>query len=80
MASSLRLQQERTWRKNFLWISSTISILVILITFLSREGFAHHAKEYIIIESYETTHEKEVGVINQFDYFKPDLDHPSEDN
>jgi hypothetical protein len=42
--------------------------------------FSHHAREWLIIESYETTHEGEVMSLNSFDYFKPDTARPSEDH
>ncbi|HHT9119213.1 MAG TPA: hypothetical protein ACFYD3_01535 [Candidatus Hypogeohydataceae bacterium YC41] len=75
MANWLWLLPARDWYKKFLIVSSTIIILVIPNT-----CFSHHALEWLIIESYETTHKEEVVELNSFDYIKPDINRPSEDH
>lgn len=75
MANWLWLLRVRNWLKKIFLVGSTIVILVI-----PNYCFSHHAKEWIIMESYDTTHEGEAVSLNNFDYFKPDTDHPSEDH
>jgi hypothetical protein len=65
----------RNWPKKILIIGNTFLFLVI-----PNHCFSHHAKEWLIIESYDTTHEGEAVSLNSFDYFKPDTGHPSEDH
>ena len=80
MANSRQQRQASRYSNIFLHISSTIIILVLSFCIFSREAAAHHAKDYIVVESYDTTYEEQVYVLNEFDFFKPDTDHGSKDN
>ncbi len=73
MANWLLLLPVRNWNKKILILGSTILIFV-----LSTPAFAHHAKEWLIIESYEVTHKGEVVNITSFDYFDPDTENSAD--
>lgn len=80
MASYRQPRQAEHCSNIFLRIGSTILILVLSFGVFNRAAAAHHAKDYIVVESYDTTNEDQVYVLNEFDFFIPDTDHGSEDN